>query len=104
VASGSPGVTVHYCRGCGGPLPRGWKGLFHPNCLKADKRRRVQEAREREHRKFQEWLSKRRCPACGARQGQRSNSNTSLPNFSPSGPGEVVPDTAAAEANNAAKT
>jgi hypothetical protein len=99
--SGSLNATVHYCRGCGGPLPPGWEGLFHPDCLKADKRRRVQEDRKREQRKFQEWLSKRRCPSCGARLGPQQSSDTSLLSSSPSGSGEGPPDAAAADANDA---
>ena len=47
-----------YCRGCGEPLdsPR---QLFHPNCLKWDKARRVAEKREKERNRIF------RCPRCG---------------------------------------
>ena len=60
-------VTRHYCRGCGRLLPPGFKGLFHPDCLKADKRRRVQEKRRKEREKTWQWLRKHGCGECQAR-------------------------------------
>ncbi len=30
---------LYYCRGCGGPLPHGSSGRFHPECLRTDRRR-----------------------------------------------------------------
>lgn len=60
-------VRGYFCRACGGPLPSGGHCLFHPLCLKVDKRRRVAEAREKERRKFEKWLSQQRCPECGAK-------------------------------------
>jgi predicted DNA-binding transcriptional regulator AlpA len=103
VISGSINATVDYCRGCGGPLPPGWEGLFHPNCLKADKRRRVHEIRKKEQKKFQEW-SKRRCPSCGTRLGQRQGSDASQLNSSPDGSEDAEPDSAAAEMIHELKT
>src|SRR5436309_2891814 len=55
---------VYYCRGCGLPLPIGFHGLFHRDCLQKDKRRRVQEERRLEYAKFQKWLQQRGCPKC----------------------------------------
>lgn len=57
----------YFCRGCGEPLPSGFEGLFHPACLKADKRRRVREARQKLRGQFERWLSRQRCPDCGTR-------------------------------------
>lgn len=59
----------YYCRGCGQQLPPGWRGLFHAECLKADKRRRVREKRDREREMFQAWLGRQSCPNCGALLG-----------------------------------
>jgi len=60
----------YYCRGCGGPLPPGFRGLFHhPDCLKADKRRRTSKKRRLERERFEVWLSRQRCPECGVRLG-----------------------------------
>jgi hypothetical protein len=62
---------VYFCRGCGGPLPPGLKGLFHPECLKADKRRRVREDREKKRWGLERLLSRVQCPQCGARFAQQ---------------------------------
>lgn len=62
----------HYCLGCGKPLPPGRRGLFHHDCLKADKRYRTSERRRREREKFQSWLRRQRCPRCGARLGEQA--------------------------------
>ena len=68
----------HYCRGCGGTLALGWRGLFHPDCLKADKRHRTREKRRQEREKFQAWLSQQRCPRCGAKLGQKPDQRPRL--------------------------
>jgi hypothetical protein len=59
-------LTQHYCRGCGKPLPHGSHGLFHPDCLKADKRRRIWEKRRREQERIWKWLRKNGCAGCQA--------------------------------------
>jgi hypothetical protein len=56
----------YYCRGCGKPLLSGQRSLFHPECLKRDKRARTQQKRQREREKFEEWLARRKCHARGA--------------------------------------
>ena len=61
-----PQPVAYYCRGCGGPLPQGSPARFHPECLKADKRRRIAERRQRETQQFHKWLRRCRCPECGA--------------------------------------
>ena len=68
--SDSASVASYFCWSCGGPLPPGWEGLFHPACLKADKRRRVREARHKIRMEFERWLGQKRCPKCGARLDQ----------------------------------
>ena len=61
-------MESYFCRGCGNPLAPGQaRAQFHPECLKADKARRVRETREREERAFANRLSKLRCPHCGER-------------------------------------
>ena len=57
---------AYCCRGCGGPLPQGRSARFHAECLKADKRRRVAERRQRETQQLHPWLRRHRCPDCGA--------------------------------------
>lgn len=54
----------YFCRGCGKPLPLG-RSQFHPECLKADKARRVRERRERQDVVFATRLARLRCPHCG---------------------------------------
>lgn len=56
----------YFCRGCGDPLPRGFHGQFHRDCLKADKRRRTNQKRRLEREKFEAWLADQRCPKCAA--------------------------------------
>jgi hypothetical protein len=63
------GKHTYHCRGCGQSLPSLSRCLFHPVCLKADKRRRVQETRQRERDKFERWLNRQKCPRCGAGLG-----------------------------------
>ena len=61
-------MESYFCRGCGNPLAPGQaRAQFHPECLKADKARRVRETREREERAFGNRLSRLRCPHCGER-------------------------------------
>ena len=60
----------YYCRGCGEPLLGGETRQFHPDCLKADKRRRTREGRLREQTKFQTWLRRLKCPQCGRKFGK----------------------------------
>ena len=62
-------LTQHYCRGCGKPLLVSWRGLFHPDCLRADKRYRTREKRRHERERFEAWLKRRRCHECGAKLG-----------------------------------
>jgi hypothetical protein len=70
----------HFCRGCGQPLPPGSRRLFHPDCLKADKRRRVREQRQQQYELFARWLLQQSCPKCGARCGElRSKAVTGTP-------------------------
>jgi hypothetical protein len=60
----------HFCRGCGLPLITGSRSLFHPECLKEDKRRRVRQQRQQQHELFERWLRQETCPKCGARYGE----------------------------------
>jgi hypothetical protein len=57
----------HYCRGCGRSLPLGFRGQFHKECLRADKRSRTREQRQGERERFKARLQKQLCPQCGAR-------------------------------------
>ncbi len=59
-------ASAYHCRGCGGLLPGRSSTRFHPECLKADKRRRLAERRQREGERFQARLKRQRCPDCGA--------------------------------------
>lgn len=61
--------TGYYCRGCGDPLPRSSRSLFHPDCLRADKRYRTREKRRLEREKLEAWLRRLRCRECGAQLG-----------------------------------
>jgi hypothetical protein len=70
----APKGFQYFCRGCGGTLPLGWHGQFHPECLKVDKRRRTQEKRRLERQRFQAWLEHQRCPECGARMSAQHGS------------------------------
>jgi hypothetical protein len=65
----------HFCRGCGRELPAQFCGLFHKDCLKVDKRRRVQELRRKEQERFQVWLRKQVCTNCGVRFGEGAKSD-----------------------------
>ena len=68
-AAAGPAVQTYYCRGCGRVLPQGFRGHFHRDCLREDKRRRVRDRRLRETARFQRRLEQARCPACGAKIG-----------------------------------
>jgi hypothetical protein len=57
----------YFCRGCGLRLQPGFRGHFHKECLRTDKRRRVQWQRRQEHQRFESWLHRQHCPKCGAR-------------------------------------
>jgi hypothetical protein len=59
----------YFCRGCGKPLPSGFRGHFHAECLRADKRRRTRTRRAQEQKRFRVWLEKFACPHCGAKDG-----------------------------------
>ena len=63
-------ADYYFCRGCGQPLPLGTRRLFHADCLKADKVRRVHHQRQQQHELFAYWLRKQICPKCGARYGE----------------------------------
>ena len=39
-----PMVNIASAGGCGQPLPADWHEQSHPECLKADKRRRTQKS------------------------------------------------------------
>jgi hypothetical protein len=68
--SRAPQGTQYYCRGCGGKLPPDWHAQFHPQCLKADKRRRTQEKRRLEQERLLARLEHQKCPACGSAMRQ----------------------------------
>lgn len=60
----------YFCRGCGQPLPPGFRGQFHAGCLREDKKRRIREQRRKEQEKFRVWLRKQVCQNCGVRGGE----------------------------------
>ncbi len=72
-------ASAYYCRGCGGLLPEGSSARFHAECLKADKRRRVAEWRQREAQRFQAWLRRHRCPDCDASLEKLANAGPRRP-------------------------
>jgi len=79
-AQQSPLGLSHFCRGCGSKLPVTFRGLYHKECLREDKRRRICEQRRREEERFKRRLGKQLCPRCGARYGdQRSEGNVETP-------------------------
>ncbi len=70
----------HFCRGCGSGLPAGFRGLYHKECLRADKRWRICDQRRREQERFRKRLGKELCPHCGAGYGnQQSERNVEPP-------------------------
>ncbi len=72
-------ASAYYCRGCGGLLPERSSVRFHPECLKADKRRRVAELRQREAQRFRTWFSRQHCPECGAKLEKLANAGPPRP-------------------------
>src|ERR1700730_1764883 len=64
--SRAPQGSQYYCRGCGEKLPPDWHAQFHPECLKADKRRRTYEKRRLEQERLLAQLERQKCPACGS--------------------------------------
>lgn len=75
-----PEESRHFCRGCGAKLPTGFRGHFHGECLRRDKKSRIAERRRREQERFQRWLEKQVCLNCGAKYGdQRSEGNVKPP-------------------------
>jgi len=71
IVSALPDKNLYFCRGCGGELPSGSRSYFHPECLKADKRRRTREKRAQEREQFARWLRRVPCPRCGHAYGER---------------------------------
>jgi hypothetical protein len=63
----------YYCRGCGEKLPHDCHAEFHPECLKADKRRRTQEKRRLENERLLAWLERQKCPVCGSAMREEPN-------------------------------
>jgi hypothetical protein len=81
VASALPG-SIHrrgaeqasyFCRGCGRKLPPSFRGHFHRECLRTDKRRRIQSRRVREREEFARWLRHAVCPHCGVTFGNSAS-------------------------------
>ena len=60
-------APTYFCRGCGSRLQAGFRGHFHKECLRVDKRRRVEAQRRREQKRLKAWLQRQNCPKCGAR-------------------------------------
>lgn len=78
-----PEMPDRYCRGCGKPFPAARRSaLFHPLCLKADKRRRVAERRRQEigrrEKWLKAWLRRQHCPHCTASLEALAYSETHL--------------------------
>jgi hypothetical protein len=71
--SRAPQGAQYYCRGCGEKLPPECHAEFHPECLKADKRRRTQEKRRLENERLMAWLERQKCPTCGSAMRQDLN-------------------------------
>jgi hypothetical protein len=61
--------VLHYCRGCGRVLQIGFKGHFHPECLRIDKQRRTRARRAQERKRFAKWQRDAVCPHCGLTYG-----------------------------------
>jgi hypothetical protein len=75
----NPKDSIHFCRGCGAKLPIGFRGHFHKECLRADKRKRICEQRRRERERCERWLQKQHCVNCGAKYHERSEGNVKNP-------------------------
>lgn len=69
--------AAYYCRGCGRPLPQGTSARFHAECLKADKRRRIGERRQREAERLLKWIRRRACFGCRAKLEELAQPNPS---------------------------
>ena len=86
--SKAPQGTHYYCSGCGEKLPSDCQAQFHPECLKADKRRRTHEKRRLEQERLLAWLERQKCPACGSAIQQvpkrRRREASPLTRYSPS--------------------
>jgi len=70
---------TYFCRGCGVRLQPGFRGHFHKECLRADKRRRVQGQRQLGQRRFEAWLQRQHCPKCGERYGGGKSGSATTP-------------------------
>jgi len=68
-------AVIRFCRGCGKELPAGTSLLFHPECRKSDKRRRVAHQRRREAERREKWIRRQHCPKCGASLEELAFSN-----------------------------
>jgi hypothetical protein len=66
---------TYFCCVCGEPLPSNRRSIFHSECLREDKRRRVKEARQRERERFEKWLRRHKCPQCGVELGTGTQSS-----------------------------
>ncbi len=82
--SKAPQGAQYYCRGCGEKLPSDWHAQFHPECLRADKRRRTQERRRLEWERLVALLERVKCPVCGsgthpASERRRREASTGAP-------------------------
>ena len=90
----SPREPTHFCRGCGSKLPVGFRGIYHKECLRADKRLRTCARRRREQEMFKRWLAKQHCPHCGRKyDDQRAEGNVEpLCEASPALQGRDSPD------------
>jgi hypothetical protein len=64
----------YYCRGCGQPLAKDFPGLFHPACLRIDKRHRTREKRRVMREEIGKRLRGLGCPNCGANLGSGARS------------------------------
>ena len=79
IVSALPDKSVHFCRGCGGELHCSSRSYFHPECMKADKRRRIRERRARERGQFARWLRTVSCPHCGHSYGEGPSEHSEKP-------------------------
>ena len=68
----APQGTQYHCRGCGEKLPPNCYALFHPECLKADKRLRTQEKRSLESERRSAWFARQKCLVCNSVMSQQS--------------------------------
>jgi hypothetical protein len=80
----------HFCRGCGFMLPPDFRGIYHKECLRADKRQRVRAQRRREQELFKIWMSKQICPECGTRYRHERSNDAAKPSCETSRPAEEL--------------